>query len=268
MSKRDIWLAESPFLRDLGVQWSEGETVLNVAEPHTAAGALHGGAVAALAMASAQATMRTSDPDLDPATTSLHVTYARPGLGSVFTASSSTLRRARELGFYQTEIRDGSGTVIAGASSTLSAARREESVVEPMPPLLGDPAEFAEQTEAIPFLTRRGLHVQGIESGAIEITMAPVERNLDGRGRIHEGALLTLIDLAGTSVPWTHSRPSPRGATIALHAQLAGEPSDGAVVARARLRAHDDRVFWCDIDVFTGMTRRLRARGSMVYRYA
>lgn len=267
MTATNVWLTESPFLVDLGVRWHDGEIVMDVAEPHSASGALHGGAIAALAMVSARATMRTSDPGLDTSTTSLHVTYARAGRGTVFTASSSAVRRAHELGFYQTEIRGESGDVIAAASSTLSGGRRGGAVVESLPPLVGDPAEFAKAADVTPFLARRGLCVEGIDRGAIEITMAPVERNLDGRGRIHEGALLTLIDMAGASVPWTHSRPSAGGATIALNAQILGEPPEGAMVARGTLRAHDDRVFWCDVDVFTEADRRLCALGSLTYRF-
>lgn len=268
MTALDAWLADSPFLRDLGVCSRDGEIALTVTEPHTAAGALHGGAIAALAVVSAQATMRASDPDLDPSTTSAHVTYARAGRGSTFTAATTTVRRARELGFYRTDVRDAVGDVIAAASSTLSSGRRGGGRVAALAPLRGDPGEFAAETAAIPFLARRGLRVNGIGRGAIEITMGAEERNLDGKGRIHEGAVLTLIDLAGASVPWTYARPSSGGATITLHAQILGELPDRTVVARADVRAHDERVFWCDVSVFGQDDHRLHALGHLTYRFA
>nr|WP_052477672.1 acyl-CoA thioesterase domain-containing protein [Kibdelosporangium sp. MJ126-NF4] len=243
--------------------------MLTVAEPHTVTGALHGGAIAAMAAASAQATMRASDPDLDPSTVSIHVTYARAGLGTAFTAATSTVRRARELGYYQTEISDENGAVIAAASTTLAGGRHGGAAAPPLPPPAGDPAEFERETQAIPFLTRRGLRVGGIDDGVIEITMTPEERNLGGKGTFDEGAVLTLIDLAGTSVPWTLSpRPSNRGATIALHAQIFGELPAAPIIARAQVRAHDDRMFWCDVAVCGRDEGRLCALGQLTYRFS
>ncbi|MET0233004.1 MAG: PaaI family thioesterase [Kibdelosporangium sp.] len=268
MTDPDKWLVASPFLRDLGLRWCDGQVELTVTEPHTVTGALHGGAIASLAMTSAEATMRTADPDADPTATSIHVTYAKAARGTTFTASSTTVRRIRELGYYQTELRNADGDVIAGASSTLSCDRQGTGEAAPLPPLPGDPAEFARETAAIPFLNRRGLRVEGIDRGAVEITMDPEERNLDDQGRIHPGAVLTLIDLSGSSAPWTHPRPSTSGATIALHAQLLGRPPADTVVARATVRAHDERVFWCDITVWRQADRRLCALGHLTYRFA
>jgi hypothetical protein len=54
------------------------------------------------------------------------------------------------------------------------------------------------------------------------MTLASVERNLDDDGTIHEGAVLTLIDSAGATVPWTLHQPDTIGATVALHAQILG----------------------------------------------
>src|SRR3954447_23333727 len=99
----DAWLTESPFLRDLGLEARGDDMVLTVTEPHTPHGALHGGATAALAVTSAEAAMRADDPAVEPSATSLHVTYARSGRGTTFTAASTTVRRTRELGFYQAE---------------------------------------------------------------------------------------------------------------------------------------------------------------------
>ncbi|GAA1939470.1 PaaI family thioesterase [Amycolatopsis minnesotensis] len=262
------WLTGSPFLADLGVRERDGEIVMAVTEPHTTTGALHGGAIAALAAVSAQAAMRREEPDLEPSTTSLHVAYASAGRGTAFAAPSSTVRRVRELGYYQTDVTDESGRTIAVASSALSAGRRGAAEVPAPPELPGDPAAFTRAVAEVPFLARRGLRVEGTGTGAVEYTMALEERNLDEKGRLHEGALLTLIDLAGSSAPWTGPRPSTGGATISLHAQILGQPPAEAVTARGTVRARDDRVFWCDVDVFTTAGRERCAFGSVAYRFA
>ena len=96
------------------------------------------------------------------------------------------------------------------------------------------------------------------------------QRNLDGDGAMHEGAVLTLIDAAGATCPWTVVPPSPgaSGATIALNAHVLGPlPGDG-LVARAVVRARDARICWTSVTVVDSASRKVRALGTVVYRFA
>jgi uncharacterized protein (TIGR00369 family) len=275
------WLKESPFTRDLGVWWHNGELSLSHDESLTGYGTLHGGAVAALAALSAQAAMRDADPAAAPSTVSLHVTYARGGRGSAFSTTASTVRRVHELGFYAANVCDQDGTVIANASATLADRPPEDAVesraesveigevvAEPPTALPGDPAEFDAATQAIPFLADRGMRVEGVDLGRLEMTLDPVERNLDGAGAIHEGAALTLLDAAGATVPWTLTRSAKSGATIALHAHFVGRLPAGSLLARAGVRARADRISWCEISLLSVAEHRLCGFGTAVYRFA
>ena len=275
------WLGESPFTRDLGVRWQDGDLVLSYAESLTGYGTLHGGAVAALAVTSAQAAMRTANPAAAPSTVSLHVNYARGGRGTSFATTPSTVRHARELGFYSVQVCNQDGVTIANASATLTEDPREGTAeqpagtVEPHPvaadppaPFTGDPTEYDTATQAIPFLANRGLRVERVDRGRLEMTLAPVDRNLDGDGTVHEGAALTLLDAAGATVPWTLTRSAKSGATIALHAHFLGRLPAGALLARAGVRARDDRISWCEISLLSAAEHRLCGFGTAVYRFA
>lgn len=274
MTDVGAWLESSPFLRDLGVRWSGGELVQAADKSHTVAGGvLHGGVVASLAMVSAQAAMRAENPATRPSTISLHVSYARAGRGRSFTAMPTCVRRRRQLGFYAARVGDAEGRTVAHASATLAEGGEAleegegDGALEPAMSLAGDPAELDAATQAIPFLAGRGLRVAGVDRGRLEMTLVSVERNLDDDGTIHEGAVLTLIDSAGATVPWTLHQPDTIGATVALHAQILGRLPAGPLTARARVRAHSGRVSWCDVSVVDPAGNRPCALGTVAYRF-
>lgn len=236
---------------------------------------LHGGAIAALSVMSAQAVMRTEDPAARPGTVSLQVDYVRGGRGSTFATTTSTIRRVRELGFYTTELRNEDGVQIANASVTLANGDRGEVEApqdEQTPPDLGGDsavaaAQFTDALQHLPFLADRGMRVEWADLGRLEMSLAPVERNLDGDGAIHEGAALTLLDVAGATVPWTLGRTASSGATITLNAHFLGSLPAGGLVAHSSVRARDDRITWSEVTITGAEDTRPRAIGTVVYRF-
>lgn len=271
------WLGESPFARDLGVEWRDGALVLPFAEALTGNGTLHGGAIAALAVISAQAAMRTEDPSARAGTVSLQVDYVRGGRGSAFRTTPAELRRAHELGFYAVDLRNQDGVHIAHASATLANGGRGE-VAEPAADSAADSAAgapdspeaamFTTALQRLPFLADRGMRVVRAGQGSLEMALDPVERNLDGDGAIHEGAALTLLDVAGATVPWTLGRTAGSGATITLTAHFLGPLPKGTLLARSAVRARDDRISWSEITILGADDSRPHAIGTVVYRFA
>lgn len=279
------WLDRAPFTRDLELELRTADgavcrLVLPLAVRHTGlAGAVHGGAIASLASVSAQVAARAAQPEA-PArrVVSLHVAYARAARGGPLTVETRVVRRAQELGFFVAEVSDEGGNAVAGASVTLGEdpdgagpAPVGQGAVGPGavgPAAAGDPGVFNAAIETIPFLAGREVRTTGVDRGRIDVTMAPAERNLDCDGTIHEGAVLTLIDLAGSSCPWTVVPPSPgsSGATVALHAHVVEPATRGGLVATATARASSARIHWCDVTVLGADDRRLRALGTVVYR--
>lgn len=266
------WLEHNPYARDLGVRLAAVEddavrVTLPYDERNTAIRSMHGGAIASLAGMSAQAALRATGAG--PACTiSLHVGFAGAARGSEFTAHARLIRRARELGFVDACITNEEGTELATATATLSEDRSCDTLAPEHPPVTGDPAVFNSAMDTVPFLSRRGLRVTGIEPGLLEASMPPIAPNLDGDGSVHEGAVLAFIDGVGASVPWTMVPPSADswGSTVALHAQILGTLPAGELLAHGRVRASDARVYWCDVTVYGAGDRRLHALGSVVYR--
>jgi len=121
----------------------------------------------------------------------------------------------------------------------------------------------------IPFVSRRELHIEDIARGAIGITLGTATVNLDGDGFMDEGVVLTLIDAAGATCPWTIVSPSSgaSGSTIALTAQVLGPLPKSGLVARAAIRAWDARFFWTDVAVSDELSAKLHAFGTVLYRF-
>ncbi|HWL88936.1 MAG TPA: hotdog fold thioesterase [Polyangiaceae bacterium] len=290
------WIRESPFTRDLGVTLEEldgssARLSLPYEEHLRAFGSLHGGVVASLASISSHAILRAeaSPDDTPPRTLSLHVLYARAARGPSFTTETRLVRRARELGFFETRITDASGEAIASATATLATDAAPPSppgLVErggrPLggeqrwgrdpasrpPPPNANAAFFDAAIATLPFLARRSLRIAALARGQLDMIMAPIEENLDRDGTIHEGAALTLIDAAGANGPWTIVAPSEGagGATIALHAQILCRLPARGLLAHARVRAYDARVHTCDVQIFDAENRQLHALGTVIYR--
>ncbi|WP_437277547.1 hotdog fold thioesterase [Sorangium sp. So ce375] len=278
---------------DLGVEIeatddAQSRLALPYEERNTMFGLVHGGAIASLVSISAHAVAREPPRAVKAPlrTVSMHVGYVRAARKAV-RVETRAVRRVRELGFFETLIRDVDGNTVAHASSTVSEAGLD-SAPAGSPPLIdlpeGERAGVAPSDDAqsglagairaamaaSPFLSRRQLRLLGLRRGAVEMAMDAAAVNLDEEGAMHEGAVLTLIDAAGATSPWTVAAPSPgaSGATIALSAQILGAlPRDG-LVARAVVRARDARICWTDVAVVDGASREVHAFGTVVYRFS
>ncbi|WP_437952109.1 PaaI family thioesterase [Sorangium sp. So ce296] len=276
---------------DLGVKVeaaddAQSRLVLPFDERNTMFGLVHGGALASLVPIAAHAIAREPARAVTPPlrTVSMHVGYVRAARKAV-TVEARAVRRVRELGFFEALIRDADGNAVAHASSTVSEAGSAPAEAPPLAdPPDGGPAFVAPADGAAsgvagairaamagsPFLSRRQLRLLGMRRGAIEMAMAPAATNLDGGGAMHEGAVLTLIDAAGATCPWTAVPPSPgaSGATIALSAQFLGALPGDELVARAVVRARDARICWTDVTVAGSASGLVHAFGTVVYRFS
>ncbi|WP_437621327.1 PaaI family thioesterase [Sorangium sp. So ce1151] len=287
------WFKDGSYPSDLGVavesaDGAQSRLSLPYDERNTMFGLVHGGAVASLASISALAVARESPRGVAGPlrTASLHVGYVRAARKSL-TVETRAVRRVRELGFFETLIKDVDGNPVAHASSTVSEGGSDSAPADsplPVPPSEGERPGAAPPEDAVaadagairaamaasPFLSRRRLRLVSMRRGAVEMALDAAAANLDGDGAIHEGAVLTLIDAAGATCPWTVVPPSPgaSGATIALNAHILGPlPGDG-LVARAVVRARDARICWTSVTVVDSASRKVHALGTVVYRFA
>lgn len=260
-------LGASPFLRDLGLVRADDQLVLVANDSHMAWGALHGGVTASMVVVSAKQALPDQHSVSRTVPVSMHVEYPRAGRGSRFSTTTSVARDAQGLLFCTTHVHDEHESVTAVASVVLSEATGDESV-EPLDSLHGDPSDFDAATKSIPFLARRGLRVDGVDDGVVEMRLPALDRNLDHGRTIHEGAVLTLLDAAGATAPWTWSREASSGATVALSAQFIGKPPADSVLARAVVVARGTRLSWTEVKVFDATDRQLCALGTVAYRFS
>lgn len=269
------WAAEEPYARDLGVEVHAGEAdvrlVLPFAERATMFGVIHGGALASLVPISALASMASGARAF---TVSMHVVYARAARRAV-TARTRVVRRVHELGFFETEVDDDEGKPIVRASATASTGSSAEAPDEAELPAWSGASAGAEVRRAIeqglaasPFLARRQVGLVDMGRGVVELALPAAAANLDRDGAVHEGAALALLDAAGATCPWSTATRSvgPAGATIALSAEFFGALPAGGLIARATLRVTRGAVHWVDVAVADAASRRLHARGTVVYR--
>jgi uncharacterized protein (TIGR00369 family) len=275
MQERSLpWAAEEPYARDLGVEVHADEADVRLelpfAEPVTMFGVIHGGALASLVPISALASMASGGR---ACTVSMHVVYVRAARRAV-TARTRVVRQVHELGFFETRVDDDEGKPIVRASATASASPAEAAENADLPAWSGASAG-AEVRRAIeqglaasPFLARRQVGLVDMGRGVVELALPAVAANLDRDGAVHEGAALALLDAAGATCPWSTATRSagPAGATIALSAEFFGALPAGGLIARATLRVTRGAVHWVDVAVADADSRRLHARGTVVYR--
>jgi uncharacterized protein (TIGR00369 family) len=274
------WIEESPYCRDLGVKLKQldeqGCTLELPYVPQNTNGlALHGGVQATLASLSAQVAMRHSsrNGEIDPCSVALQLDYVRGVRDQTVTAVTRLLRRTRDLGFFETHMHDASGALIAHATSTIgerrSQALDDDAVVARKELDTQGIHLFNEAVDAIPFLKRREVQAIGGVPGCVELSLPAAAHNLDLDGRIHEGALLTVLDASGATCPWTKTAPtaSAFGVTVALQAQVFARPAAQALIARATEIARSGQLCWCSVELFGAEDRKRCAIGSVAYRF-
>jgi uncharacterized protein (TIGR00369 family) len=286
VARQSNWIRQNPYAADLGVKLEAADAAsarfsLRHEERNAMAGSLHGGAIASLISIATRAVVHASAPAKTPlCTASMHVDYVRAARKSL-TVEARLRRRVRELAFFETRMEDEGGDLVAFASSVVSEGRTAVAGASPTavrdalrPESLSPNANteaIHEATAAIPFLSRRQLRIEEVAGGRVGVAIGPATVNLDGDdGCMDEGALLTLIDAAGATCPWTIASPSSgvTGATIALTAQVLGPLPKGGLVAHAAIRAQDGRLYWSDVTISDSHSRQVHAFGTVLYRFS
>ncbi|WP_437289377.1 PaaI family thioesterase [Sorangium sp. So ce406] len=271
---------DAPYAQDLAVSLQPGEAAVVLALPfeerNTMFGHIHGGALASLVPISTSSSMHARGAAAaELSTVSMHVDYVRAARKPVV-AETRSVRRARELEFFETRITDADGNAIALASSIVrqGTSPAPAEIAGPSQRPLGSASRevvsaIQEAIAASPFLSRRRVSFAGAARGAVELSLSAAPVNLDRTGGVHEGAVLSLLDAAGATCPWTAvpATAGAGGATIALHAQILGPLPAADLVARAAVRAHKHRVHWVDVTVTSPATGDVHALGTVVYRF-
>jgi uncharacterized protein (TIGR00369 family) len=103
--------------------------------------------------------------------------------------------------------------------------------------------------------------------GTARIVLPLRDALCDASGGIHEGAALALLDTTGAMAAWAVTGPGRfKASTPALQAQFLAAPPAEDLVAYGRSVHRDGEAHWCDVEVAGAASRRVFARGTVLYR--
>ena len=130
-----------------------------------------------------------------------------------------------------------------------------------------DPGELGPHIDRIPFIAGRGIGVEHMRGGSSRLRMPWQESNADPAGGVHEGALLSLLDTAGSMASWAVTGAGPyRAGTPALQARILAPPPRDGLVAYASNTQRDGDLFVSDVEIAGTSDGRVFARGTVFYR--
>ena len=266
------------FLGATIVEVSEGRAVLALPfrpELLNAGGILSGGASASLLnMAGTVAAWTTIESAAEPdaGCVDMSLRYLDAAAGEDIVAEAHTLRRGRGIAFLEVALRNRSGKPIcqglmvyrtsggAGHPLRLRAEHRLLPAPDPMTP----PED--------PWLFRGYMRNLGITPlhqtlGTVRLHMPCPASHTDEQGRLHAGALASLVDIAGVSATWSlvPSRQGARGSTIGMHVAYTSAATE-PVVADAHVQQRSEELFFATVHVTTAATGQLVAIGEVSYR--
>jgi uncharacterized protein (TIGR00369 family) len=102
--------------------------------------------------------------------------------------------------------------------------------------------------------------------GRVRLSMPCTADAVDERGQLHEGAIASLLDIAGTAASWTLvTRHGARGATIGMQLSYVQATSD-PVLADAHVQQRSEELFFSTVQITTANARQLVAMGNVSYR--
>jgi len=291
---------DAPFLRLLGLDAADaipdGVHLRLEHRPDNANrnGTLHGGVIASLvetagALALERAAGATGAAGAggggDPAEPSawrrppavdLSIHFVAPAVDRAVVAEAHVVRRGRAVGFAEIAVADDAGGAIARG---LLAARAELET-SPLAGVAavdgGLPASHRAALERLSSSRFSGsafsarLEVRSARiPGAGVVALLPWQDLLaDEAGRVHAGAIATLVDAAGGASAWTADGFDPRGraSTIAMHLTVARAPRGEDLVAIAQPPWRTGGLFSIAVEVATRERAEPVAWGSVVYR--
>ncbi len=261
----------SPFARTLGIELaalSEGSARLRL--PYQDANsnpgkALHGGCAASLAVVGAQAVARAAlGEEAGPwHTFGLQVNYLAAAIGEAVEAEARLLRRGKELCFVEVDVATEAGKPIAHATTAVRGRfGREPAAAVPAAGDDGteDPGPMGPHIGKTPFIAARGIGVELMAGGRSRLVMPWRDDNADEAGRLHEGAVLALLDTTGAMAAWAETGPGRyKASTPSMQAQLLGALPREDLVGYGRVVQSDRELFFSEVELAAPRVRWWRA---------
>jgi len=272
------WVDQSPYGNSLGLKLAaiDDDTAaiaLPFAEANANPGnALHGGVAASAALIAAHALARhVLGAETGPwHTMDFQINYLAAAIGENINATARLLRRGKELCFMTVDVATDEGKAIAQCSIAVRGRQGREAVETPL--AAGDDGEvdpgfMADRIANNPFISGRGIAMDFMRDGRVRLMMPWQDSNGDQGGGVHEGAALALLDTAGAMCSWSITGLGKfKASTPSIQAQVLTPPPKAKLVAYGDIGYRDNEMYWNNIEVADAATRRLVARGTVLYR--
>ncbi len=273
--------AQVPFAERLGVTIADlGPDRAELAMPYqlahmNAGGVLNGGATASL-LAMAGTVAAWTDTELEsigtPGCVDLAIQYLAPAREEDVLAEARVLRRGRDIVFVTVALRAQDGHPVAQGLVTYQSPGR----MERLPRTLARPVLLPVPEPPIPpgerrlfqgFVEKLGMRPLHESPGRVRLEMPGSAMHRDESGRVHAGALASIVDIAAVAASWSlvPRRPGARGSTVAMQVSY---PADawGAVVADAHVQQRTEAMLFSTVHVTAADTAQLVAMGHVSYR--
>jgi uncharacterized protein (TIGR00369 family) len=244
-------------------------------EHMNAVGVLNGGASASLlTMAGTLAAWTGVDLDADPhlSCVDLSLQYLAPAAEEDVVAEARVLRRGRGLVFLDVALRSEAGTPICQGLLSYQTADyagqtprlRAQHALLPAPTPLMPPAGHRLFHGYVRKLDITPLHES---PGRVRLHMPCTAMHLDEGGRLHAGAVASIVDIAAVAASWSlvPRREGARGSTIGMQVSYPSGAT-AAVVADAHVQQRSEELLFCTVHVTTAASGQLVALGQVSYR--
>ena len=241
--------------------------------------ALHGGVAASLIDIAGGLVSLAGTPTGEPLASGaidVSVSYLAAAIGEDIVAEARALRRGKEITYVEVDVATTAGKAIAKgivAHRVIPASAGAGARVFGEPPSADDlPAknvsDMGRAFMKVPFIARLGLRNEGFENGAARVRMPFAEANTEDGRRLHEGAILALMDTTGALSSWSITGIDFRykASTVALHGQFIAAADGEDLIALSSTQRRDEEIFWNAVSVVGAESKKLVAHGDVVYR--
>lgn len=114
-----------------------------------------------------------------------------------------------------------------------------------------------------------GMTVEEVTEGRCVLRMPAGGEALNGAGRVHGGAITSLIDNAATAASWAYKGTTDKawGTTISLTCNFMGAGKDADLIADARVKRRGRSMVFLEINV-TDTNDTVIAQGLVTYKFS
>ena len=237
-------------------------------------GPLNGGASASLLNVAGKVAAWTGiDLEQEPylACVDMTVQYLSAAIEEDVIAEAKVLRRGRDLFFLDVDLRSPDGRPICRGLLSYRAPDYRGHTPRLLSHHTGHPATTPQTSDdgwlIRGYVAKLGITCQHYSLGRIHMGLSGMASLMDVRGGLHDGALASVIDVAGTAAAWSHvpSRQGARGSTIGMQISYA-HSTDEDVVADALAQQRAEEIFLSTVYVTTATSGQLVAMGQVSYR--